>query len=476
VYDGLVRLTSDGTIEKALAKQIDVSEDGKVYIFLLRDAKWTDGSPITAHDFEHSWKTTLTSSCAFPCPHLLYPIKNAEKAFKGAVPLDDVAIRALDERTLRVELEHPTPYFLSLIAFCNFYPVSKRMDRANPSWEISSGEMPFSGPFMIEKWERNKEVVLKKNPSYWNADNVLLDGIRLMIIPDGHTVVQMFENGELDFVTTGTASLSPENLKHCKDRDLLRVVPMGGLAMLAFNLDVPPFNNKKLRQAMVLSVDWKSLIGAISQLSEQAATRVIPPVLMNGENRNILPSYNPNSAKTLFEEGLTEAGLDRKEFVKAAHLLYQNAEQYRNIALGMQHGWKQNLGIDVSIYELESNVLYKRLANKEYAFGITIAIAQYNDANNIFERFKIKKSMKNYPGFENEEYVRLLDEAAQTNDEKKRFELIHRAEDVLISELPFYPIFHFNNGVLISEYFDRVEFSPLGNLLFKDVIPKEIWR
>ena len=477
VYEGLTRIRPDGSAELALAENIDLSEDGKTYLFHLRDAKWTDGSPITAHDFEYSWKKIASPSFGSPCPHLLYPVRNVEKAVKGLVSVDEIGVYAIDEKTLRVELENPTPYFLSLITFCNFFPIAKSMELENPSWERDAGpQLLFSGPFVLEKWERNKQILLRKNPAYWNAKNVRLDEIALQVISDAHTALQMFENKELDFISTSTTRLSSSDLKHCKEKGLLRISPMGGFLFLTFNLERPPFNNPNIRKAMALSIDWEHLIRNVSELSETAARRVIPPVLINGENRNIVPGHNPSLALECFEKGLLELGIDRKTFSKMIDLIYPVSDLYRSISLGIQHGWKECLGIEISLADYELNVLYKKFQERDFTVGTILGVAQYNDANNVLERFKNKEIKKNFPGFENQDYIELLDKAAQTNDPVERIQFLNQAEDILIAEMPLYPIYHFNNGALISDRFENVEFSPLGNLLFKNLIPRESWH
>src|SRR5579872_1224042 len=250
IYDGLTRIKPDGDAELALAETYALSPDGCTYTFYLRDALWSDGVPITAHDFEYSWKKILSPQFGSPCPHLLFPIKNAEKSVKGEAPIESVGIKALDNRTLQVELENPTPYFLSLISFCNFYPIPKHIELQNPAWQnVIDRNFVSSGPFKLITWIRNQEIRVEKNPLYWDSGQIYLPGIHINIIPDEKTALRMYENGEIDFISTVTTPLPIEDLAELLKQDALQITPMGGLLFCTFNMEMFPFNNQKVRKA-----------------------------------------------------------------------------------------------------------------------------------------------------------------------------------------------------------------------------------
>ena len=155
VYEGLTRILPNGEAELALAETVEIAEDGCTYLFKLRDAVWTDGAPLTAYDFEHTWKTSIDPKFAAACPYLLYPVKNAEKIAAGELPPSALGVKAIDAHTLEVELEHPTPYFLSLITFCNFFAAPKHIESIDPKWEHKRPEeLVFSGPFKVKRWIR----------------------------------------------------------------------------------------------------------------------------------------------------------------------------------------------------------------------------------------------------------------------------------------------------------------------------------
>lgn len=189
LYDGLTRCLPDGSPEPALADSVEISDDLKSYVFSLREAYWSDGRRVVARDFEQSWKQQLDPKSPSLCTYLFYPILNAEKAAKGEKGLNEVGIYAIDDQTLKVELEYPTAYFLSLTSFPSFLPVA------------SHTEAPVvNGPFTLEKEGSQSELVLKKNSFFWNHENIQIEEIKISIIPDEHAALGMFERGELDWL------------------------------------------------------------------------------------------------------------------------------------------------------------------------------------------------------------------------------------------------------------------------------------
>ncbi len=477
IYDGLTRIKPDGEAELALAESYKLSPDGRIYTFYLRSAVWSDGVPITAHDFEYSWKKILTPQFGSPCPHLLFSIKNAEKSVKGEVPIESVGIQALDDRTLQVELENPTPYFLSLISFCNFYPIPKHIELQNPSWQNSIDQkFVSSGPFKLVKWIRHQEIEVEKNPLYWDSGHVFLPGIHIHIIPDEKTALQMFENREIDFISTVTTPLSIDDLAEFRKNGSLQTTPMGGLLFCTFNMDVFPFTHQKVRKAFSYAIDRKSIIANLYQLADEPATRCIPPILIGMQNLELFPAYDPGLARNLLMQGLNEMGISESRFLEMARTLALSYDglEHRKIAQAIQEQWKNALKVEIKLQENDPKTQLDSLLSRNYALALDYLIVQYNDPNNILERFKYKKMKKNLPGFENQKYIAVLNEAACMNDAQKRFKLLEEAEALLMDEMPLAPIYHFNQGYLIDSKFTNVEVSPLGNLLFQKICPKEM--
>ncbi len=473
LYEGLTRIRPDGSTDLALAQSVDVSEDGKTYTFHLRDAIWSDGHPITADDFEYSWKKILDPRFASPCPHLFFAIKNAELAAGGDVELSEVAIRALDEKTLQVELENPTPYFLSLISFCNFYPIPKHIEAVNPFWQnINHKGLVSSGPFELVDWTHNREIKLKKSPSYWDKEHVYLDAIDLAIIPEQKTALNLFETGELDFVTTLTMPLNTDDLLYWQKKGHLLSAPVAGTAFCTFNMERFPFHNLNIRKALSLAINRDAILRHISPFANRVATRCIPPNLLPHTQKALFPDFSPELARAYLKKGLQELGIDLATFEKACVLSFDNSEDRKKIAQVIQQQWKEVFGIHITLQTLDMKSHMHRLLSRNYSIAIAQYIAQYNDANNILERFKHKATQKNLPGFENAEYARLLDEAASMTSVSHREALLAQAEESFSAEVPLVPLHHFSQHVLVNEDYTNLEFSPIGNLLYKNVRPQ----
>jgi oligopeptide transport system substrate-binding protein len=470
LFEGLTRLEEEGKVEWGVAKSVAISEDLRTYTFTLRTAQWSDGTPITAYDFEYAWKKVLDPSFGAPSTFLFYPIENAQKASLGEVPLEQVPIRALDAHTLQVRLSHPTPYFLSLISFCCFFPAPKHIAEANPHWAMDGTPLVSNGPYKLVEWVHNTKLSMKKRESYWDARSVSLDGIEIQIIPDEKTALRMFEKGELDLLGSLTTPLSLDDLGRLKQEKQLQVSAIGGTCFTTFNLSHPLFCNPKIRKAFSLATNRQSITQGVLQMEETPALEYMAPAITGKEASRLIDDCNPLLAKTLFLEGLAE--LHRSsDSLEPITLSYLGNEQYRRLALCLQQQWQKALGVPIKLQELEMKSLMKALEEKRYTVALFFWAAHYLDPMSILDRFKSKQGKKNYPGFEKQEYVALL-EAAQTSiDPKMRDDFLMQAEKMMIEEMPLSPIFHFKQGFLQSRRIEKICISPIGDPLYKQIQP-----
>ncbi|MDE3047912.1 MAG: peptide ABC transporter substrate-binding protein, partial [Verrucomicrobiota bacterium] len=335
MYEGLTRCTSHGCVEQALAKSVEVKDD-IFYLFHLRDAEWSDGTPITAYDFERSWKEIILEKG--PCAFLFYPIKNAEKCARGEG--GEVGIKALDAHTLAVELERPTPYFYALTAFPSFLAAPEDLSKV-------------SGPFQIEAMHTNHEIVLKKNKRYWNPDMVKLNEIQISIVADESTALQMFERGELDWMG---GSLSPlpvdafEKLRH-----QIQMIPSAASTFCAFNTKQFPFDNKHLRQAFSYAIQRTDMQGG-----QIPAHSILPPAF----SQHSFDWDDPVLALIHFEKALEELRIDRKD-LESLTLYYRSTEADKRLAQMLQKRWKELLGVAVRLEQLEPKVHAQKLQAKD---------------------------------------------------------------------------------------------------------------
>lgn len=475
IFEGLTRLKPDGTIELALAESVVVSEDQKTYVFHLRKAFWSDGIPLTAYDFEYSWKKALDPKFSSLFPQLFYPIKNAEATFKGTASLDEVGVQALDERTLRIELEHPTPYFLSLISFCNFSPIPKHVAERNPHWDHEIGkEIVSSGPFKVARWKKKEEIVCEKNPFYWDVERVSIPYIHISIINNPFAVLQLFDEQELDLVSTILCSIPLEALAPYRP-DTLKLFPAGGTVFCSFNMQQYPFQNQNIRKAFSYSIDRDYMVSEISRCNGMPARRCLPSILCQSEEEIL--TCNPLLARRHLMMGLEELGIvsDNQNvgfrlFLNHLTLIFDASQLNWKIAQALQNQWKKSLGYVVRLESCDYKTYIQKLSKKDYSMGIGTWFAQYHDPMSIFERFTERTLPKNFPGYENPKFSeQVLLASRETNPAKRKKRWIE-AESQFLDDMPLAPIYHFNHAFLCNPHLSGVEITAIGGFHFNRCI------
>lgn len=276
VFEGLMRRDFNDRPKPAIAESYDVSRDKKNYVFYLRDCKWSDGTEVTAYDFEFSWKRSLDPSSKFltQTPYYFYPIKNAKLCLTGQISIDEVPIRAIDEKTLSVELEYPAPYFLDIVALPCFFPIPKHEIEKDSRWGANEN-MVCNGAFKIKSWKKGNNIKVIKNPSYWDQNNVHLDAIEISVVEDSRTALLMYEKGNLDWVGSPFMRVSYDvssDILDCEYEDVLTY-------WFFVNTEKYPLNNKKLRQALSYAIDRRAIVDNIFQNCGIPATSPLSPPL-----------------------------------------------------------------------------------------------------------------------------------------------------------------------------------------------------
>lgn len=475
LFEGLTQLLENGEIEWAQAKNATISEDGLIYTFYLRKTEWSDGNPVTAKDFENAWKQSISPSFASASAFLLSPILNAPAILRGELPVDQLGVVAIDERTLRVQLSKPVPYFLSLVSMCPFFPIPTHIERANSRWAMDPNPRQFvsNGPFKLSIYKKNENYVFEKNPNYWDVSHIKLEKIYAYFIGDETTCLQMFEAKEIDYLNSFFTPLSLDNLGNYKKNNKLITYPTAGTIFCSFNLKHPYLQNQKLRKALSLGVDRSSIVSNISQMNESPAYRLIPPILSPDPTYKCVEPFNPELAQTLFNEGIDELGLTLEEIENEFVLSYENNQQNRRIAQTIQQYWEDLFGIKVTLKGAVDLIHLGNLEQRKYFIAIDYWLAHYIDPTCILNRFKYRQSKKNFPGYENERYISLLEQAEETSNSVLRNQLLEQAEEIIASDCPLAPIFHFNVITLQSEEFEEIKVNPIGTPIFKNIRPIE---
>ncbi|MEZ5314710.1 MAG: peptide ABC transporter substrate-binding protein [Chlamydiales bacterium] len=433
LFEGLTRHNSEGLPELAGAENVEVSPDKTQYIFTLRPMLWTNGKTVTAFDFERSWKEAISPQSNCLRPDLFYPIKNAKRAKIKEVSIDDVGIKAIDDRTLVVDLEHPTPYFLDLTANAVFYPL----------YDKSEEPTVFNGPFFLKKWNFSQNIILKKNPKYWDAENVKLEEIDISLVSDPNTAILMYEKGEIDWVGHPFTWLPLDTIKKMSESQEFNSQPIAGVYWITLNNDTFPLSSAKIRRALSAAID-RNLIAEHVALGEIVTNTPIPTYLsLVNPNETYLGDFNVEYAKQLFEEGLNELNLSRKDFPT---LLYRYSEVpgQKKLVEAIQEQWEKVLGIQVELIPSEWNVFLASLIDGEYEVGGYITFNMVNDPMYILEFFEHKESTYNMPNWENSHYQKLLALARAETNPEIRNQHLKEAEKMLIEEnvvIPLYMVY-----------------------------------
>ena len=454
IFEGLYTKDKDGNAVLGTAEKVDKSEDGKTYTFTIReDAKWSDGSPVTAQDFEYSWKRTLNPETGSQFAYYLYYIKGAEDYNKGKGNADSVAIKASDDKTLVVELTDPLGYFEELLTLWTFYPVKKDLVESNKNWAAEADGYVSNGPFKMEDWKHDSEVIATKNKEYWANKDVNLEKITWKMVNDATTYYQMYKTGELDLIQTLPSDVVASESKN-KD---YKNVAYFGTYMYMFNVEKEPFNNEKIRRAFTLALDREALTTNITRAGETPAYAFVPPGVetSEGDFREAGGSYfeeNIEEAKKLLKEGMEEEGWDKLPEVS---LSYNTAEKHKKIAEAVQEMYKKNLGIDIKLENQEWKTYLETTAQKDFQMARMGWIGVLLDPAVILDYY-LGDSPNNRTNWVNEEYDSLLSQAKKAQDPDKHFELLHQAEEVLMKDLPFVPIYHYTNTYLTSPKFEDV--------------------
>ena len=462
LFEGLTRITKNSTTELALAKKINISDDQKVYTFHLKNTFWTDGHPVTAYDFEMAWKNMLDPH--FPCPNanLLYPIKNAKAAKEGKLPLESVGLRSINAQTFEVTLEGPTPYFLELTSFCVFCPVPHHIVKNHPDWADKMGpHLVTNGPFSLKVWKPQDKMILEKNPNYWESNLVFLEEIQVSFIDNEMTVLGLYENKKIDFLGLPFSPIPLDCIDSLKKE--IQTNSLGATSYCSFNVNDPIFKNQNIRKAFAYAINRKAIIQHITGLNETIATSPVPPILKFQNNPIFFEDNDQEKARFHFQKGLEELGLKPKD-LNGVTMMYLAAEVPSKIAQALQQQWLDTLNINVNIECYTLKVYLDKLVHRDFQFAYTQFVIQYSDIMNILDLYKFKNNPKNYPGWENKNFIQVLNDSMQIKNPQKRIRYLKKAETLLIEEMPIAPIYHWNQIYLKHPYVKGIHISPIGSI------------
>lgn len=465
-FEGLMKYDEEGQVIPGMAEDYDLSEDNLTYTFKLRDGiVWSDGNPVTAHDFEYSWKRVLDPELAADYSFQLYYIEGAEAYNSGEGTADDVKIKALDDTTLEVTLAAPTGYFAELTAFYTYFPVSKVVVEANPDWAKKPETHISNGPFKMVSWEHNATIELEKSSTYYDAASIKLDGIHFDIIEDENTAWQKYEGGEYDILATLPQAVAAQLAQESSTE--LTIGAQVGTYYYNLNNDLKPFNNVKVRKGLAMSLDRQTIVEKIAQGGQIAATGAVPVGLMDetgADYRDTIGSlleYNVEEGKKLFEEGLAEEGMTLEDFNNSNFvLLYNTSEAHKKIAQAAQEMWRSALGINLGVENVEFQVKLDREKAGDYAISRAGWIGDYSDPMTILDLWW-SGSAFNDANYNNPEYDRLILETKATADPDVRFKNMRDAETILMEDMPVVPVYFYTQPYAVKSNVSGIYKLPL---------------
>lgn len=470
VFEGLVVLDLDGKPAPGMATDWSVSDDQLTYTFNLRDAKWTNGDPVTANDFEYAWKWALNPENLSEYASLLYPIKGAEAYNMGEGSADDVAVKAQDDKTLVVTLDQPTAYFLELVAFKTYAPLNQKAVEANENWYTDAGDNYITnGPFVLDTWKHSDTIVLKKNPEYWDAANVALEKVTIGMVENESTAVTMFKNGEIDYLGSPFQTVALDAIDGFKADGSLKSANYAGVYWYKLNTTDKITGNANIRKALTLAIDRQGLIDNITKGEQKPALGMVPAAIQGfEEDRGYFKDNDIEGAKAALAEGMKELGLKDPSEVKI-NLSFNTSEAHAAIAQYIQENWSKNLGITTTLDNSEWQVYLEKLNQLDYQVGRMGWIADYNDAFSFLEMYNTAANGNNDTGWENAEYKKLLDQSIAEADPAKRLDLLKQAEAIAVSEFPVAPIYYYTNLYVAKDSVKDMVPDILGNIKLKYV-------
>jgi oligopeptide transport system substrate-binding protein len=472
VFEGLTKLDLNDNPIPGVAEKWDISPDKTKYTFHLRkDAKWSDGKPVTAKDFYYSWKRALDPKTAAEYSYMLFYIKNAEEFYtdeKGKVKFEDVGIKVKDDYTLEVQLKAPTPFWLKITAFPTLMPLREDIVSKNPEkWTMSPDTYIGNGPFKLVEWKTKDMMKFVKNDNYWNKDAIKIDGVIKTFIAEASTMLAGFEANELDVIDTVPLDEIPRLQKESKE---FYILPQIGTYYYCFNVKKAPFNNLKVRKAFALALDKEDIVYKVRK-SGTPATAFVPPGVPDAEPgsdfRKVGGPFFPTKAQP--EEAkklLAEAGYPDGKGLPPITFIYNTNEEHKKIAEAALEMWKKNLGItNITITNQDWAVFVNTRQKGDFQIARHGWLSDYNDPMSFIDLFTTGNG-NNDAQWSNKEFDKLIQKARLAANEKERMEILHKAEKLFLDDVIMIPLFHYTENTMIKSYIKNLHKSPLGFTFF----------
>ncbi len=442
VMEGLTRFDEDLNPEPALAKSWTVKHGGSRYIFHLRkDARWTDGKPVTARDFVYAWQRLLDPETAGEYAYFLYMVKNAEAINSGEMELAELGVMARDPHTLVVDLERPVVFFPMITTFISTFPMRRDVvEKYGDDW-TEPEHIQTCGPFRLREWWHEYRIVIEKNPAYF-GEGPHLDRVIFYMVEEDSTALSLYQTGDLDVVDP----MPPPSIPAYENSPEYKNYPFFASYYYGFNVDKPPVDDPLVRAALALSVDRSQIPDIIK--GNQIPNPAVIPAGMKYANTALGHSYDPETGREL----LAEAGYPDGKGLPEISICYNTQESHKMIAEFVQQEWTRNLGINVRLRNMEWKAYLKKLQHDPPHVFRLGWILDYPDPDAIMTVFT-SDSGNNHTNWKSDKYDRLVLEASMEQVPQKRQEKYDRSQRLLCKEASaVMPLYTYTINMLVKPY------------------------
>lgn len=468
LFDGLVRVRNDGTIEPRLAERWE-TQNGKIWTFHLRPGiRWSSGEAITAQDVEWSWKRLVNPETA--SPYASYPgtmyIENARDIAEGKKTVESLGVRALDRNTVQVTLSQPTSAFLLMLDHTSMFPVNRSViEKFGDKW-TQPGKLVSSGAYTLSEWVVNEKIVAVRNKLYWEDSATVINKVTYLPVSSGAADVNRYKAGEID-ITNGVPEILYASLKKSIPEQV-RTSPYLSTYYYEFNTTKAPFNDPRVRRALNMALDKDIITEKVLGQEQRVAWLVSQPEI--GGIKIEAADYGSWSRDKRIAEAkklLDEAGFNSLTPLKF-NLLYNISESHQRIAIAVSSMWKKNLGVEARLQKQEWKTLLDAKRAGDYDVVRYSWIADYDDALSFLNNFRTGDA-QNTTKYSNPVYDSILVKASQADSVEKRKKFYQQAEDILAKDVPTIPVFHAVRVNLVKPYIGGYSPDSLGRYLTQDM-------
>ena len=454
-FEGLMKIDSSLKVVNGMAESYTVSDDGLVYTFKLRsDAKWSDGTAVTADQFVYSWQRLVDPATAAAYNYIINMVVNANEIMAGEKDKSELGIKAIDASTLEITLSTKTSYFLEICAFPTCVPLREDIISANPdTWTQDPSTFIGNGSYMVTSWEHQSMIVAEQNPNYYDLASLVPDTINFHLIEESNTILASYENGEILFGD----DLPTEELARMADKGLY-IGTLVGTYFLDLNMNEPAFQDVRVRKALALAIDRNYLVKNITKAGEQPADSYVSTGLTDADGKtqfhdNATPWWNNDDYEANVAEAkklMAEAGYPNGEGFPTLEYITNTSTTHQANAEAIINMWKENLGINVTIAAQDWAVFVDTRNSGDFQIARDGWLADYNDPLSFIDMY-LTGGGNNKPQYSSPEYDALVKQVQASSDNTERMALMHQAEDLLAKDMPLIPIYFYTDPYLKSD-------------------------